>query len=229
MSPQIPVLADMPSAMDVENYLQQHPDFFHERDDLLLELHIPHAPLGTISLVERQILLLRQRNAVLTQHLSHLMDVARDNDRLFEKTRRLVLDLLETNSLEEVITVVDESLRHHFQIPFATLILFSKEALPVGRSVRVDEAWDSIGSLLTEPSAVCGILQPQELDFLFGDDSLLVGSAAVARVGNYGVLAIGAPDPEHYKSTLGTLFLGHIADVLARMLSRFSPLLESVD
>lgn len=226
---QEPALADLPSALEVENYLQQHPDFFHNRDDLLLELYVPHAPVGAVSLVERQIQVLRQRNNLLTQHLSHLMDVARDNDRLFERTRRLVLDLLETQTLEEVVTVVDESLRHHFQIPYTSLVLFTQESLPVGRSVRLDEAWDHIGSLLTEPTAVCGLLQPHELDFLFGDDSLLIGSAAVVRIGNYGLLAIGTPDPDHYKSSLGTLFLGHVADVLARMLARFAPLLESFD
>ena len=43
-----------------------------------------------------------------------------------------------------------------------------------------------------------------------------------------GVLAIGSPDPQHYKSSLGTLFLGYIAEVLTRVLPRFGTPLRSV-
>lgn len=42
------------------------------------------------------------------------------------------------------------------------------------------------------------------------------------------MLAIGSPDPQHYKSSLGTLFLGYVAEVLARVLPRFSSPLRSV-
>ncbi|MCY1563071.1 hypothetical protein D9M68_1005550 [compost metagenome] len=46
--------------------------------------------------------------------------------------------------------------------------------------------------------------------------------------GLHGVLAIGSPDPQHYKSSLGTLFLGYVAEVLARVLPRFATPLRSV-
>lgn len=229
MSQQIPSTAELLDASDVAAYLQRHPDFFHHRDDLLRVLYVPHdAPRGTVSLVERQIYLLRQQNNDLRQRLNQLMDIARDNDRLFEKTRRLVLDLLDSATLEEVVGAVEDSLRYSFQVPYSSLLLFSYEPLAVGRSVRAEEAWENIGGLLSEAQGVCGILQPHELDFLFEQDSLMIGSAAVVRIGHYGVLAIGSPDPNHYKSTLGTLFLGHIADVLARTLPRFSARLESL-
>jgi uncharacterized protein len=43
----------------------------------------------------------------------------------------------------------------------------------------------------------------------------------------HGVLAIGSPDPQHYKSSLGTLFLNYVAEVLSRVLPRFSKPLRS--
>jgi hypothetical protein len=46
--------------------------------------------------------------------------------------------------------------------------------------------------------------------------------------GLHGVLAIGSPDPQHYKSSLGTLFLSYISEVLARVLPRFATQLRSV-
>ena len=220
----------LPDAEAVAAYLRAHPEFFVDHDELIPELRIPHLPGGAVSLVERQVKLLRERNIEMRHRLSQLMDVARDNDRLFDKTRRLVLDLLDANSLEEVIGAVDESLRHEFQVPYVSLILFSEAPLPVGRSVSSGEAQQAIGGLLGGGKTICGVLRPHELAFLFGEeDSGGIGSAAVVALNQQqGILAIGSKDPQHYKSSLGTLFLSYIAEVLTRVLPHYSAPLRSV-
>ena len=225
---------DSPKPLDSETvaaYLRLHPEFFIDHDELIPELRIPHQRGDTVSLVERQVKLLRDRNIEMRQRLAHLMDVARDNDRLFDKTRRLILDLLDASSLEEVVSCVEDSLRSEFQVPFVGLILFSDTPLPVGRSVSCAEAHQAIGGLLAGGKTICGVLREHELSFLFGEAGSEVGSAAVVALsyqGLHGVLAIGSADAQHYKSSLGTLFLGYIAEVLARVLPRFSTPLRSV-
>ncbi|WP_263143950.1 DUF484 family protein [Pseudomonas sp. RIT-PI-AD] len=226
---------DPPQPLDSEAvaaYLRQHPEFFVDHEELIPELRIPHLPGAAVSLVERQVKLLRERNIDMRHRLSQLMDVARDNDRLFDKTRRLVLDLLDAGSLEEVVSLVEDSLRHEFQVPFVSLILFSENALGVGRSVSSAEAHQAVGGLLAGGKTICGVLRAHELEFLFGQEERdQVGSAAVVSLshqGQHGLLAIGSPDPQHYKSTLGTLFLGYIAEVLSRVLPRLSAPLRSV-
>ena len=220
----------LPDAEAVAAFLRANPDFFVEHDELIPELRIPHQHGSAVSLVERQVKLLRERNLEMRNRLSQLMDVARDNDRLFDKTRRLVLDLLDANSLEEIIGAVDESLRHEFQVPFVSLILFSETPLPVGRSVTAAEAQQAIGGLLGSSKTVCGVLRPHELTFLFGEEeSRNIGSAAVVALNQQqGILAVGSEDPQHYKSSLGTLFLGYIAEVLTRALPTYSTPLRSV-
>ncbi|MFP6848247.1 MAG: DUF484 family protein [Pseudomonas sp.] len=226
---------DSPKPLDSETvaaYLRLHPEFFIDHDELIPELRIPHQRGDTVSLVERQVKLLRERNIEMRHRLSQLMDVARDNDRLFDKTRRLVLDLLDASSLEEVVSCVEDSLRSEFQVPFVSLILFSDAPLPVGKSVSSAEAHQTIGGLLTSGKTICGVLREHELGFLFGsEDGAQVGSAAVVSIshqGLHGVLAIGSADPQHYKSSLGTLFLGYIAEVLARVVPGFATPLRSV-
>lgn len=226
---------DSPKPLDSETvaaYLRLHPEFFIDHDELIPELRIPHQRGDTVSLVERQVKLLRERNIEMRHRLSQLMDVARDNDRLFDKTRRLVLDLLDANSLEEVVSCVEDSLRREFQVPFVSLILFCDVPLPVGRSVSSAEAHQAIGGLLAGGKTICGVLREHELNFLFGnEDGDQVGSAAVVSIshqGLHGVLAIGNADPQHYKSSLGTLFLGYIAEVLARVVPGFATPLRSV-
>ncbi|MCW3149482.1 DUF484 family protein [Stutzerimonas stutzeri] len=230
MTEQTPATPPLPDAEAVAAYLRAHPEFFVDHDELLSELRLPHQPGAAVSLVERQVKLLRERNIEMRHRLSQLMDVARDNDRLFDKTRRLVLDLLDAGSLEEVVSAVEDSLRHEFQVPYVSLILFSDAVLPVGRCVSPAEAQQGIGGLLAGGKTICGALRPHELAFLFGEeDSAGVGSAAVVVLEQQlGTLAIGSPDPQHYKSSLGTLFLGYIAEVLTRVLPRFAAPLRSV-
>ena len=235
--PQVPALQpdESPSesleAAAVAAYLEAHPDFFVEHEELLPSLRIPHRRGDTVSLVERQMTILRDRNIELRHRLSHLMDVARDNDRLFEKTRRLNLALMDASSLEEIVIAVEDSLRQDFQVPFVSLILFSDSAMPVGRWVSSVDAQKAIGGLIGDKT-VCGALREHELTFLFGaEQGREVGSTAVAtlsHLGLHGVLAIGSRDPQHYKSSVGTLFLNYIADVLSRLLPRFTHSLRSV-
>jgi len=212
-------------------FLLDHPDFFAEHDELLVSMRIPHQRGDTVSLVERQLKLLRERNIEMRHRLSQLMDVARDNDRLFDKTRRLNLALMDATSLEEIVIAVEDSLRQEFQVPFVSLILFSDNAMPVGRWVTTAEAQKTIGGLIGEKT-VCGALREHELAFLFGaEQSKEVGSTAIVtlnHLGLHGVLAIGSRDPQHYKSSVGTLFLNYIADVLGRLLPRFTNALRSV-
>jgi len=214
---------------DVAAYLRATPAFFADQDELLLALHIPHQRGDSVSLVERQLTLLRERNIEMRHRLSQLMDVARDNDRLFEKTRRLTLDLLDAGSLEEVVMAVEDSLRQEFQVPFVSLILFSESATPVGRWVSSEAAHQAIGGLLSGGKSVSGALREHELDFLFGEEQRRqIGSTALAPLGQHGVLAIASRDPQHYKSSVGTLFLAYIAEVLSRVLPRFTANLRSV-
>ena len=216
----------------VAAYLKDNPAFFIDQDDLLAQLRIPHMRGSTISLVERQVAVLRERNIDMRNRLAHLMDVARDNDRLFEKTKRLILEMLDAQTLDELIGVVDDSLRHSFMVPFVGLTLFSEGELSVGRSQTLKAAQQHIGGLLAGGKALCGVLRATELEFLFGkEQSIKIKSAAVIALdhhGVHGVLAVGSPDQQHYSNSVDTLFLSYLADVLTRLLPSMLVSLRSV-
>jgi uncharacterized protein YigA (DUF484 family) len=214
-APQPDDTPSLPDAAAVAAYLEAHPDFFVEHEDLLATMRIPHRRGDTVSLVEHQMKILRERNIEMRHRLSHLMDVARDNDRLFDKTRRLILALMDASTLEDVV-----------------MILFGDNAMPVGRWVTHADAQTAIGGLLTENKSVSGSLREHELDFLFGEEQRKqIGSTAVVAIahqGVHGVLAIASRDPQHYKSSVGTLFLSYIAEVTGRVLPRVAGSLRSV-
>ena len=169
------------SADKVAAFLRQNPEFFQQRSDLLELMRLPDPRGPAVSLLERQAAILRERNQELRERLNGLIDVARENDQLFEHTRRLTLALLEARS-------TDKLLRQR---------------------------------LLRTGKAVCGVLRGEELQALFQDQAEQVRSAAVVPLehnGRLGILAIGSRDAMHFRSSMGTLFITHIGQVLSRRL-----------
>lgn len=212
------------SAEAVADYLRDNPEFFEQRPDLLSDIQLPHASGQAISLIERQVAMLRERNLELNEELGDLMETARDNDRLFEKTKRLVIALLEARELPDMIAALYESLRTDFQISYYNLLLLGdNQRLPQSqaRVVGIEEANDRIGTLLRTNRTICGVLRPDELSMLFADQASEVGSAAVVPLTHghtFGVLALGHSDPHYYRSSMGTLYLSYIADILNRLI-----------
>jgi uncharacterized protein len=224
-----PTLADPLEPEQIVAFLQEHPDFFVEHQDLLAELTLPHETGSAVSLVERQVSILRERNIDMRHRLSKLLDNARENDRLFDKTKRLVLTLLEGNDMGDVIDSLYYSFDKEFNIHFTRVILFGnhdKVPSSQARVVTIAEARDAIGPLIKSNRAICGTLGAKELSFLFGEQAGEIGSVATVPLVHgsaYGLIAIGNRDPHYYRSSMGTLFLGYIAEVLNRLLPKYLP------
>jgi uncharacterized protein len=207
----------------VREYLKNHDDFLQRNPDMLDFLHISHASGSAISLVEKQVSVLRERNMDMRQRLKTLTANARDNDTLYEQTRALVLKLLEADSTEALYDTFMASMATDFRVEHASMILYGDHSSNEGWRTETQETVKiEIGSLFRGHKAVCGTLRKEELAFLFPEGSG-VGSAALMPLSNseqLGLIAVGSSDANHYNGKVGTLFLSHIADVIVKLLSR---------
>lgn len=211
----------------VAQYLQRHPDFFIDYEKLLSELVLPHhTGEHAISLVERQVSVLRTRNRDVRSRLNRLLETARDNDRLFHTSRKLVLELIDQTTVDSLSNTMLSGLRDDFQIDTCSLILVTQHGCPSSavRQSSPEDIQRAVGALLHSRQPVCGHLRPAETQFLFPDAGNPVQSAAVVQLMQddalLGLLAIGSFDPDMYRSGSGTLFLGYLSDVLNRLLLR---------
>lgn len=213
----------------VADYLRRHPEFFLTQEELLAELKIPHARGSSVSLVERQMSVLRQRGLDMREKVGRLLEIARENDRMFELTRNLTLQLLEAENLETLVATLEDNLRQKFRVPYVGLVFFTGQPLPVGRTASLAEAQAQIGNLLAEPG-ICGVFRQTELEFLFGrEQAAQIASAAVMSIQHgkkMGVLALGSEESTRYSSSVDTLFLGYVAQVMARLLPQFTGSLD---
>jgi len=209
----------------VRNYLLDNDDFLQRNPDMLDCLHIPHASGSAVSLVEKQVTVLREKNVEMRHRLKALTTNAKDNDKLFEKTRTLVLKLLEADSLQALQQAFSDSMASDFGVEHSSMILFG-DYPAAGDDCRVettDEAKAEIGALLKAGKPVCGALRKEELSYLFPGTGGTGSAAMVPLDGDakMGLIAVGSSDANYYNNTVGTLFLNQIADVVVRLLPRF--------
>jgi uncharacterized protein YigA (DUF484 family) len=208
----------------VIDYLRANPDFFVSNEDLLNYLKVPHQSGAAISLGERQVQVFREHRDELKYKLNELISVARDNDAHFEKSKRLLLNLLEVKSLDEIEMVVNEAFKNDSKIDFSSILLFGKQSdYPVSdvKVIDFEQAKQELGNILEHTRAVCGQFSEAEMACLFPNEAEQVGSAAVIPLRNgemLGLFCLGSQDAQHFDSSMGSLFLSYISDFISRIL-----------
>jgi uncharacterized protein len=208
----------------VAEYLDKHRDFFAGRDDLLSNMELPHQKGQAISLVQKQVSLLRESGIATRKKLDEFVDSAKQNNEIFNKCSNLILNLIEAEDSDQFFKALEDSFKQDFDCEAYSLIIFSDTPHQINHfTTTVSEmaAKDYIGGLIRAKQPTLGVLRPAEQDFLFRHKSESVKSAAVLSVRKnrqIAILAIGSEDTHYFQPGMGTLFIGFIADALAKLL-----------
>ena len=211
----------------VVEYLEAFPDFFVRHPQLLQRIRLPDARNGgaTVSLLERQVEVLRERNRHLDRRLSEFIEIAHSNDELATKIHRLTTRLVHARSLERVVDAIEASLREDFEVQRAVLVLFREEPVLAARDSRFvrlvkRDAQDIRGfeALFSSGRPRCGQVRDSQRDFLFGAAGSGIGSVALTPIGpggSIGLLACGAASAHRFNPTMSTDFLARIGELIA--------------
>jgi len=213
----------------VAQYLQANPDFFTRNAHLLADLQLPHSTGGAaISLIERQVSVLRGRNERIEAQMRDFMQVAQSNDEIANKIHALAILMMRADERTKVVTILEEQLRTTFNADRPVLVLFDETAdNNDGPFVRqIDRGNSSLGpfkTFLQASQARCGAVRDAQRTFLFGADDVEVGSVALIPLGEHGetgFLAIGARDPDHFHPGKSIDFLTRIGELITAALDR---------
>ena len=141
--------------------MERHPD-------LLVELSLPHDSGNAISLVERQVSVLRERNIDTRQRLVSLIENARGNDKLFEKSKRLILALLDAQTVQDICGNLLYSFDKDFSIQYSSLCLIHEPVIDLDDRVLFcskEQARQTLGNMIKQPQPTCGVLPEETIDF----------------------------------------------------------------
>jgi uncharacterized protein YigA (DUF484 family) len=215
----------------VASYLAATPEFFDRHAQLLAKIRLPDTRGGasTVSLLERQVEVLRERNRQLERKVKDFVDVARENDALGTRVLAMARRLIAVRDRAAVIGAIEAALREDFGAGQSVLVLTAAHA-PAGiaesRFVRIVPAeaaeLRSFETLFSAGKPRCGQLRDSQREFLFGADAAEVGSVALVPLGpkgSLGLLACGSNDSQRFNPTMSTDFLAHIGDLIAAALA----------
>jgi uncharacterized protein YigA (DUF484 family) len=217
-------------AASVAGYLRQHPDFFNEHSALLADIKLTHDCGPATSLIERQTQVMRHKILDYAARMSDILTTARRNDVQFEKTKRLVLELITATHLNALTGALKESFTGEFHADAVHLALFSslKTAdnhpnLSSAKSLDESANFAETQKLANKNWAYFQAFKGPAMVHLFPDHNKLQSSAVVPLYladKALGVLIIASNNANHYNDQLDTLFLNHVAAVISRCLGR---------
>ncbi|WP_246487418.1 DUF484 family protein [Ferrigenium kumadai] len=200
----------MMRAEDVAQYLQDNPQFFEGHTDLLTQIMLPHPHGGrTISLSERQMVALREKNQGLEKKLQELITFAHENDALQHKVHEFVVALFAARDLATLQEMVPHLLREIFSVPHATLRVWKTNPPSAEVIAFTDE----------QQHPVCLHQAAHDTADWFGEIGKQLHSFAYlplhAGSESIGLLVMASEDKQRFYPGMGTMFLQRIADAVS--------------
>ena len=200
-------------AEEVAQYLQNNPQFFEEHVETLAQINLPHPHGGrTISLSERQMLALREKNKELEKKLREIITFAQDNDALQHKVHEFVVALFAARDLTTLQEMIPHLLRDIFAIPHTVLHLWQTNP-PSAEVLAFADA---------QAQPVCLHHAAHDTAAWFGERAAQLHSYAYLplRAGSetIGLLVMASEDKQRFYPEMGTVFLQRIAEATASAL-----------
>lgn len=210
----------------VAKYLREHPGFFNEHPDLLTEIDIPHASGDAISLVERQVSILREQNEQNRKRMHELIEIARQNEELAKRMHQLALTLMDSADPKQIFATLYENLRRNFRADKVVVRLFAKPAFvdsfPTEEFAGTDTKEEHLfTSIIEKRLPLSGQLKRQQQVFLFGDEGDEITSAVMVPLhgpGWGGILAIGSTNQDRFQEGMGVELLANMGEILSFIL-----------
>jgi hypothetical protein len=200
---------------EVELFLLDNLNFFESRESLVSELKFKHSSSSASSLLERQIIKLRDEQKNLMDLLSSFIKTATLNEDLFNKSKDLTLSILESSTGEEVIKKVQEDFKKNFNVDNCILELLDGN--------QMNEVESKTEMSFHKGAIHCGSFSKEKMKFLFGDEKVESMAIAVMIVGkDIGLLKLGSYERTKYLGDEDTTFIEYVRDVLEKKFISFN-------
>ncbi|WP_022969351.1 DUF484 family protein [Arenimonas oryziterrae] len=212
------------SAHEVAVWLRRHPKFLAQFPDLALSMVVPREDGPAASLASYQLEVLRDKNRELNRRLNELYANAQDNERLTVRTHQLAQALMRAGTRADTVRAMVASLSEDFDGDAVRVVLFDAidglaadwlQVIP-GTDARLAPFRDCL--VANEP--ICGRLNPDKMQVLFGDEQDASQSVALIPLPGVGLIAVGSRDGNRFFPGMGTLFLRLMGESFTTALAR---------
>ncbi len=212
----------------VLDYLIQHPDILDRNPDVLRQLILEHDSGTAVSLVERQLKVLREENESLKNKLNELVHIARENEELSQRFHRLSLELMTNHNLHDIIALIRDQIQTFFYTDYVGFMFAPRlkdriEGLDKNILDPRNKHAGKIQEWISGRTPVFGPFDPGIRKLLF-DQSAQIPSCVLIplyQTHDFGLLALGSKASDRFNHGMGTLFLSQLGDLVSSKLKHF--------
>ncbi len=206
----------------VIDYLQKNPELLMSYPEIFTGLSIPHHGGDVVSLVERQLKILRNENRNIKKKLEELVSIARENEDLNNRFHRLALELLNADQLDDVLAMVQDQVQTFFYTDYVCFkflpgIPDKKKKLKNHYLSANSGIVDTLKPLMEKRRPVCGQLDDEVNSALFGDQIKVASSALIPlyHTTEIGMLCLGSVSKDRFNKNMGTIFLQQLGELVS--------------
>jgi uncharacterized protein YigA (DUF484 family) len=200
----------LPDADSVRQYLLQNPEFFSHYPELLEKMHVPHEQHGSVSLVEKQSEILRNRVRHLSRKIHQLIAIAKQNERIYRVYVDLNLKLWSCKDFGDIQDTLEKVMLKQLKLSAVSIKPFQG---PYAMSEIQQRLF--IEKHFKNKAFYFGRVSDHEKQLLF--DEQPAESVVLVRLGSnndLGILAVGSNDPGHFNPDMDTLLLTQLQQFL---------------
>jgi uncharacterized protein YigA (DUF484 family) len=213
------IAMDEPSVID---YLKNNPEVLERHPEVMTQLTFPHESGAAVSLVERQLKLLREDNQRMKNKLSELVRIARENEELGQRFHRLSLELMATKQLHDIVAMAQDHIQTFFYTDYVSFYFTDQLADKLGGLEKniLDPTSPHAGKILEwikNRKPVFGPLDPGLRIQLFGDRNQMASCVLIPlyHTHDIGLLMLGSKSNDRFRNGMGTVFLSQLGELIS--------------
>lgn len=206
----------------VMEFLKSNPDVLERHPEVLTQLTFPHESGAAVSLVERQLKVLRDDNHELKNKLSELIHIARENEELSQRFHRLSLELMDGEHLHDIIAMTHDQVETFFYTDYVGFCFHDDLATQLkGLEKNIldsdSKQADKVRNWMSERRPVFGPFDLEMHKLLFDEERQFASSALIPlyHTTDIGLLILGSKSKERFVDGMGTVFLNQLGELIS--------------
>lgn len=212
-----------PSAEIVSEYLRKHLDFFEHNPDVLRDIELTHSSGDAVSLLERQVTVLRAENTRMKERFEQLVALATSNENLIKRIHQLALALMDAAGPEAIFATLTERLAREFDADHVCTVVLANSAFVDAKLVPefVGAQWSNrnlFTDVLSAKMPTCGEITRDQLVSILPNAEQANSSATILPLSGKswdGLLIIISNDETRFRDDMGTDFLAYLGDIVS--------------
>lgn len=215
------------STEQVIEFLKANPDFFTTNADLLADLNFVHDTKGgAVSLIQRQVELLRTH---LSQNRDRLVELARNakhNESLLKRFQELCVALASAEDQNHTLNILQRTICLDFGLSLLKVVVIENTWQDAGEQIieLSQQDFREFSNSIYNIPIYLGKTPPKLREGVLAAKNELARSIALIKIkygDSEGYILVGSKDENHFQNDMGTEFVTFIGEYVNAVLSRF--------